>query len=131
LGFLAVHRLPYVCVHMPQGHRDSIPPVLAATAPDLAMVRLHGHSGKWDSKDIHEQFGYRYSEAQLEEWAPKVAAPAEGGEDTHVLFNDSYRDYVQVNAQRLAGRVLHRPRVTARPITHCDCRGCPCASEQP
>jgi uncharacterized protein YecE (DUF72 family) len=44
LGFLAGHRLPYVCADMPQGHRDSIPPVRAATAPDLAMVRLHGHS---------------------------------------------------------------------------------------
>jgi hypothetical protein len=28
----AGHRLPYVCADMPQGHRDSIPPVLAATA---------------------------------------------------------------------------------------------------
>src|SRR5436190_10678859 len=46
LGFLAQHRLPYVCVDMPQGHRDSIPPVLAATAPGLAVVRMHGHSGQ-------------------------------------------------------------------------------------
>ena len=57
--FLAGHQLPYVCVDMPQGH--SIPPVLAATCADLAVVRMHGHSGKWDSKDIHERFGYRYS----------------------------------------------------------------------
>ncbi len=47
------------------------PPVLAATAPDLAVVRLHGHSDKWDSKDIHERFGYRYSDRELEEWAPR------------------------------------------------------------
>src|SRR5215475_3547200 len=63
LGFLTEHRLPYVCVDMPQGHRDSIPPVLAATSPDLAVVRMHGHSGKWNSKDIHERFGYRYTKA--------------------------------------------------------------------
>jgi uncharacterized protein YecE (DUF72 family) len=31
LEFLAANRLPYVCVDMPQGHPDSIPPVLAAT----------------------------------------------------------------------------------------------------
>ena len=74
LGFLAQHRLPYVCVDMPQGHRDSIPPVLAATAPDLAVVRMHGHSDKWDSRDIHERFGYRYTETELAEWVPKVAA---------------------------------------------------------
>ena len=60
---------------MPQGHRDSIPPVLAATAPDLAVVRMDGHSDKWDSRDIHKRFGYRYTEAELEEWAPKGARP--------------------------------------------------------
>jgi hypothetical protein len=59
---------------MPQGYRDSILPVLAATA-DLAVVRLHGQSAKWESKDIRERFGYRYTEAELEEWAPKVRAP--------------------------------------------------------
>ena len=102
LGFLAGHRLAYVCVDMPQGHRDSIPPVLAATAPDLAVVRLHGHSDKWDSRDIHERFGYRYTEAELKEWAPKVRALARDAEETHVLFNNCYRDYAQTNAQQLA-----------------------------
>jgi len=102
LGFLAGHRLPYVGVDMPQGHRDSIPPVLAATAPDLAVVRLHGHSDKWDSRDIHQRFGYRYTEAELTEWAPKVRALASGAEETHVLFNNCYRDYAQTNAQQLA-----------------------------
>jgi uncharacterized protein YecE (DUF72 family) len=101
LTFLSEHHLPYVCVDMPQGYRDSIPPVLAATS-DLAVVRLHGHSGKWDSKDIHERFGYRYSHQELAGWAPKIAALADQAEDTHVLFNNCYRDYAQVNAQELA-----------------------------
>ena len=115
LGFLAGHRLAYVCVDMPQGHRDSIPPVLAATAPDLAVVRLHGHSDKWDSRDIHERFGYRYTEAELEEWAPKVRALAGDAEETHVLFNNCYRDYAQANAQRLAALLQTRPAPMARP----------------
>jgi uncharacterized protein YecE (DUF72 family) len=102
LGFLTSNRLPYVCVDMPQGHRDSIPPVVAATDPDLAVVRLHGHSGKWTSKDIHERFGYRYSERELNEWAPKVRALAEDAATTHVLFNNCYRDYAQTNARQLA-----------------------------
>ncbi len=102
LAFLSGHRLAYVCVDMPQGHRDSIPPVLAATSPDLAVVRMHGHSDKWDSRDIHERFGYRYTEAELKEWAPKVAALARDAEQTHVLFNNCYRDNAQVNAQQLA-----------------------------
>jgi uncharacterized protein YecE (DUF72 family) len=102
LEFLSAHRLPYVCVDMPQGYRDSIPPVLAATDPGLAVIRLHGHSSKWESKDIHERFGYRYTDEELAEWAPKVAALARDAEDTHVLFNNCYRDYAQVNAQQLA-----------------------------
>ena len=102
LDFLAGHQLPYVCVDMPQGHRDSIPPVLAATS-DLAVVRLHGHSRKWDSKDIHERFGYRYTDGELNEWAPRIAALARDAQDTHVLFNNCYRDYAQANAGQLAG----------------------------
>jgi uncharacterized protein YecE (DUF72 family) len=102
LGFLSEHRLPYVCVDMPQGYRDSIPPVLAATDPGLAVMRLHGHSSKWESKDIHERFGYRYTGEELAEWAPKIAALARDAADTQILFNNCYRDYAQVNAKELA-----------------------------
>jgi uncharacterized protein YecE (DUF72 family) len=102
LGFLGEHDLPYVCVDMPQGYPNSIPPVLAATA-ELAVVRLHGHSGKWTSKDIHERFGYRYGEKELAEWAPKIRDLADRADTTQVLFNNCYRDYAQVNAQQLAG----------------------------
>ena len=112
LDFLAGHQLPYVCVNMPQGHRDSIPPVLAATS-DLAVVRLHGHSQKWDSKDIHERFGYRYTDGELNEWAPRIAALARDAQDTHVLFNNCYRDYAQANARQLADLLKATP--PARP----------------
>ena len=101
LGFLSAHQLPYVCVDMPQGYKDSIPPVLAAT-DRLAVVRLHGHSARWQSTDIHERFGYRYTDDELAQWAPKIAALARDADDTHVLFNNCYSDYAQVNAQQLA-----------------------------
>ncbi|MEE6259862.1 DUF72 domain-containing protein [Plantactinospora sonchi] len=100
LDFLRRHRLPYVCVDMPQGHRSSVPPVLAATA-ELAVVRFHGHSEKWDSKDIYERFGYRYSERELADWAPKLRELAGQAEQTHVLMNNCYRDYAQRDAERL------------------------------
>ena len=104
LGFLASHQLPYVCVDMPQGYTSSIPPVLAATS-DLAVVRMHGHSDKWDSKDIYERFGYRYSDGELAEWAPKIRDLAAGAELTHVLFNNCYSNYAQVNGQQLEERL--------------------------
>ena len=104
LEFLAAHQLSYVCVDMPQGYPDSIPPVLAATS-DLAVVRMHGHSDKWDSKNIYERFGYRYSEDELSEWAAKIRGLAADADTTHVLFNNCYRDYAQVNARQLAERI--------------------------
>ena len=104
LRFLADHQLPYVCVDMPQGYPSSIPPVLAATS-DLAVVRMHGHSDKWTSKEIAERFGYRYSEDELDEWAPQDPRPAAEAEVTHVVFNNCYRDYAHVNAQQLEARL--------------------------
>lgn len=101
LDFLTSYGLPYVCVDMPQGHASSIPPVLAATA-GLAVVRFHGHSEQWNSRDIYQRFGYRYSDAELASWAPKIAALAESAGTTHVFMNNCYRDYAQTNARQLS-----------------------------
>jgi uncharacterized protein YecE (DUF72 family) len=100
LEFLGRNHLPYVSVDMPQGHKSSIPPVLAATS-DLAVVRFHGHSDKWTSKDIYEKFGYRYSERELKDWAPKLRKLSEETTETHVLMNNCYSDYATTNAQQL------------------------------
>lgn len=100
LEFLSGHRIPLVCVDMPQGYASSVPPLLAATA-DLAVVRFHGHSAKWTSKNIEEKFGYRYSDEELREWAPRLRGLADKAERTHVLMNNCYRNYAQVNAERL------------------------------
>jgi uncharacterized protein YecE (DUF72 family) len=104
LGFLREHGLPYVCVDMPQGYPSSIPPVLAATS-DLALVRMHGHSDQWDSKDIYQRFGYEYRPEELTEWAGRIRGLAEEADLTHVLFNNCYRNYAQVNAQELAEKL--------------------------
>ena len=101
LDFLRQHHLPYVSVDMPQGHKSSIPPVLDTTA-DLAVVRFHGHSDKWTSRDIYEKFGYLYSERELKDWAPKLRALADDAGETHVLMNNCYSDYAQRNAETLA-----------------------------
>lgn len=104
LEFLRSHQIPYVCVDMPQGYSNSIPPVLAATS-DLALVRMHGHSDKWESKDIQERFGYEYNSAELAAWAPRIRDLAAEASTTHVVFNNCYRNYAQVNAQELASLV--------------------------
>jgi len=101
LDFLTSYAVPYVCVDMPQGHPSSVPPVVAATA-DLSVVRFHGHSDKWTSRDIYERFGYKYSAEELQEWAPRIRKLADQASTVHVLMNNCYRDYAQVNARQLA-----------------------------
>jgi uncharacterized protein YecE (DUF72 family) len=100
LDFLRQHRLPYVSVDMPQGYKNSIPPVLAATS-DVAVVRFHGHSDKWTSKDIYEKFGYRYSQDELKSWVPKLSQLSQETAQTHVLMNNCRGDFAQRNAQTL------------------------------
>ncbi len=101
LDFLRSYQVPYVCVDMPQGYPSSVPPVVEATA-DLAVVRFHGHSDKWQSNDIYERFGYKYSAKELREWAPRVQGLSEQASTVHVLMNNCYRNYAQVNARQLA-----------------------------
>ncbi|MEU7904823.1 DUF72 domain-containing protein [Actinoplanes sp. NPDC049118] len=100
LGFLRKHELPLVCVDMPQGHRSSVPPVVAATS-DLAVVRFHGHSERWTSRDIHEKFGYDYSKKELREWVPKLRGLAAEARTTQVFMNNCYSDYAQRNGEEL------------------------------
>jgi uncharacterized protein YecE (DUF72 family) len=65
------------------------------------VVRFHGHSEKWTSKDIHEKFGYLYSDRELKDWAPKLKELAGETAQMHVLTNNCYRDYAQRNASQL------------------------------
>lgn len=109
LDFLTSYTLPFVVVDMPQGYRSSIPPIVAATA-DLAVVRFHGHSDKWESKDIYERFGYLYDERELQEWVPRIEQLAgQVAGDVHVLTNNCYRDFAQVNARQLAQQLAATP----------------------
>ncbi|SDN72189.1 DUF72 domain-containing protein [Allokutzneria albata] len=96
LAFLCEHDLPYVSVDMPQGHDDSMPPLLVATS-DIAVLRLHGHSPQWTSKDIEQRFRYSYSDRELAAWARRVR---ELDEPAHVVFNNCYRDEGHRNAER-------------------------------
>lgn len=103
LEFLESHQLPYVCVDMPQGFKSSVPPVVAATSPDLAVMRFHGHNdAEWESGSVQKRFRYLYSQGELDEWAPRVRELAEHTATTHVIMNNCYEDYAQRNGADLA-----------------------------
>jgi uncharacterized protein YecE (DUF72 family) len=95
----------YVVVDEPQGFKTSVPPVVAATSPELAMIRFHGHNGDtWEKRGITaaERFEYLYSEDELREWVPAARELARESKQLHVLMNNCYADYGVRNAAQFA-----------------------------
>ena len=104
LAFLEERNLPYVCVDMPQGFTSSIPPIIAATADDLSMVRFHGRNrDTWETKSetASVRFRYDYPKEELEEWVPKIETLADETRETHVLMNNCYQDFAVRNGREL------------------------------
>ena len=104
LRLLEDQGLAYVSVDEPQGFASSTPAIAAATAP-LAVLRLHGRNADtWDAKTrvASDRFKYLYSDAELEEWVPRVDELARQATAVHVLFNNNYEDWGMQNARRMA-----------------------------
>jgi uncharacterized protein YecE (DUF72 family) len=105
LSFLEEHDLPYVGVDMPQGFDSSLPPIAAATARDISMVRFHGRNREnWEKKSetAVERFKYKYEQRELLEWVPKIEELSQQTRETHVLMNNCYRDYAVNNARDMS-----------------------------
>jgi uncharacterized protein YecE (DUF72 family) len=105
MKFLSDNKLPFVMVDEPQGFKSSVPPVVAVTSPDLAVMRFHGRNEEnWEKKGITpaERFQYLYDREQLSEWAPRLADAAKETRDVHVLMNNCYANYGSTNARELA-----------------------------
>jgi uncharacterized protein YecE (DUF72 family) len=95
----------YVVVDEPQGFKTSVPPVVAATSTDLAMIRFHGHNAdNWEKRGISaaERFRYLYSEDELREWVGPARELAGEAKQLHVLMNNCYADYGVRNAAQFA-----------------------------
>jgi uncharacterized protein YecE (DUF72 family) len=102
----------YVVVDEPQGFSRSVPPVVACTSPELAMIRFHGHNAKtWEKRGITaaERFRYLYSEDELREWVPRAHELAGQAEQLHVLMNNCYADYGVRNAAQFADLLASAP----------------------
>ena len=109
LDFLERRNLPLVCVDMPQGFDSSIPPIAAATADDLSMVRFHGRDRKaWQTKSetASVRFRYDYRPEELKEWVPRIHELSSETRETHVLMNNCYRDFAVRNARELGDLLL-------------------------
>jgi uncharacterized protein YecE (DUF72 family) len=105
IALLAELGLTYVVVDEPQGFKTSVPPVVAATSPALAMIRFHGHNAEtWEMAGISaaERFRYLYVEDELEKWVEPANELAGKSRQLHVLMNNCYEDYGVRNAAQLA-----------------------------
>ncbi|MDQ6683130.1 MAG: DUF72 domain-containing protein, partial [Chloroflexota bacterium] len=105
LSFLESHRIPFVMVDAPPGMKSSLPPTVAVTSPQLAVVRFHGRRTEtWEAKGIPvvERFRYLYSRDELGEWVPRIREAATRAADVHVLMNNCYANYGTTNAREIA-----------------------------
>jgi uncharacterized protein YecE (DUF72 family) len=92
---------------------------LWVTAP-TAYIRFHGrNTEKWRAPATrNERYDYRYSDAELEDWVPKVAEMAEQAEHVYVYYNNHFRGQAPANAERfrellssyIRGKLSKKPR---------------------
>jgi uncharacterized protein YecE (DUF72 family) len=105
LAFLAERSIPFVMVDEPQGFKSSVPPEVAVTSSELALVRFHGrNAATWEAKNITpaERFRYLYSRDELAEWVPKIREVAAEAKEVHLMFNNCYANYGTTNAREIA-----------------------------
>jgi len=108
MRFLTDNQLPFVMVDEPQGFKSSVPPLVAVTSPELAVMRFHGRRAEtWEARNVTpaERFRYLYDREELTEWAPRLREAARETRDLHVLMNNCYANYGATNARELA-RIL-------------------------
>jgi uncharacterized protein YecE (DUF72 family) len=113
--------MAYVVVDEPQGFKSSVPPVVACTSPDLAVIRFHGRNAEtWEKPGLSaaERFRYLYSEDELHEWVKPARELAGQAKQLQILMNNCYEDYGVVNAAQMAslltgisGRLRRQPKV--------------------
>lgn len=112
LDFLRERALSYVMVDEPQVGSGSVPPTVAVTNPDLAIIRFHGRNTEtWYTKGLKsstERFKYLYRQEELAEWLPAIEQVQEQASEVHLLLNNNYGNYAVRNAVDLL-ELLGRP----------------------
>jgi len=90
LAFLRARDIPFVAVDAPQGFDTSMPPVHETTSSKLAVVRFHGRNARtWGLKGAPPSVRYQhdYSDAELQEWAPRILAMEAQEQEVHATMN--------------------------------------------
>jgi uncharacterized protein YecE (DUF72 family) len=106
LALLERLELAHVVVDGPQGFPSSVPPVVAATHPRLAVFRLHGRrTATWESRNnpATERYRYLYDEDELAEHLRRIVELSQRkAAALHVIFNNCHGNYAVTNAAELS-----------------------------
>jgi len=99
--FLRDFGLGFCCVDEPR-LRGLFPPLALATS-ELGYVRFHGRNAAkwWRHEEAWQRYDYNYSEAELEEWLPRIRRVAAETERTFVLMNNCHAGQAVQNAIKL------------------------------
>jgi len=105
IDLLSEANLTYCCVDEPQHGSGTMSRVVAATTPQLAMLRLHGrNAGTWYKRveKTGHRFDYVYAAAEIEEIAANIRLLAELAETVHIAINTNNNSQGPINALALA-----------------------------
>jgi uncharacterized protein YecE (DUF72 family) len=95
----------YVCVDEPPSKVGGVAPIVAVTAPRLAIVRFHGQNlAGWEKRgaSVMERFNYLYTPRELGAWVERVKQLSKEADSVHAVFNNCVRNYAVLNAKDLA-----------------------------
>ncbi|MGB9887822.1 MAG: DUF72 domain-containing protein [Moorellales bacterium] len=111
--WLARLGMGYVCVDEPR-LPGLIGRVVRCTSP-IGYVRFHGRNADrwWEHEEAYQRYDYLYSEEELKEWLPGLAALAREARLVLVAFNNHYQAQAVTNA-RMLRRLLEEAGLLAR-----------------
>lgn len=89
--------LALVCVDGPSAGPRAMPPVVAATS-ELALARF---TGRREDPEDSWPYPYRYREAELAEWVPRLNELAASASQVHVVMANCWRGDAVDNARTL------------------------------
>jgi uncharacterized protein YecE (DUF72 family) len=100
-AFLRQHDLGFCCVDEPK-LKGLMPSIAEVTGP-VGYVRFHGRNVKkwWQHEEAWERYDYTYSEAELQEWGPKIEKVAAGAEKTFAFANNHWQAQAIGTARQL------------------------------
>lgn len=91
----------FCCVDEPR--LEGLMPPLAVATSDIGYVRFHGRNQEawWQPDAPEERYRYRYAEAELAEWMPKIRTLRQKTSRVYLFMNNHPQGHAVENAKQL------------------------------